>query len=331
MKPFVRGRRLDGEIKLGKKLDEVVIAIEKQFGKGSVLTSDKPIEPVSVISTGWPSLDLALGIGGLPRGRIVEIYGPAAAGKTTIALQTIAQGQKAGGLCAIIDVEQALDLQYAQNLGVDIDALIISQPSCGEEALEITEQLIRSGEISVIAIDSVAALTPRAELEGEMGDAPMALQARLMSQAMRKLVSSVAKTDTILIFLNQIREKIGVMFGSPETVSGGRALKFFSSVRIDVRSSQQIKDGDNIIGTRTKAKVVKNKMARPFLVAESDLIFGKGISIEGDVLDLAIEKGIADKSGAWITIEGQRVQGRAAAVRFLEENPKVLAELKEKL
>ncbi len=316
---------------MGKKLDETVIALEKQFGKGTVLTGDKPIEPVSVISTGWPSLDLALGIGGLPRGRIVEIYGPAAAGKTTIALQTIAQGQKAGGLCAIIDVEQALDLQYAQNLGVDIDALIISQPSCGEEALEITEQLIRSGEISVIAIDSVAALTPRAELEGEMGDAPMALQARLMSQAMRKLVSSVAKTDTILIFLNQIREKIGVMFGSPETVSGGRALKFFSSVRIDVRSSQQIKDGDNIIGTRTKAKVVKNKMARPFLVAESDLIFGKGISIEGDVLDLATEKGIADKSGAWITIQGQRVQGRAAAVRFLEENPKVLAELKEKL
>lgn len=317
---------------MGKKLDEAVDAMEKQFGKGSVMTlGSKPIENVEVVSTGWYSLDKALGVGGFPCGRVIEIYGPESSGKTTLALQTIAQAQKKGGMCAIVDAEHALDRKYATALGVDVNNLLVSQPDYGEQALEIAEALVRSGEISVLVIDSVAALVPKSELEGEMGDAQMGLQARLMSQALRKLTGVVAKTGTILIFINQLRDKIGVMFGSPETTTGGRALKFYASVRIDIRRIQAIKEGDVVVGARTRAKVVKNKVSPPATEAEGDLVYGRGISLAGDVLDCAIAASFVQKSGAWITVLETRVQGRAAAIKHLEDNPETLAKLMEKL
>jgi recombination protein RecA len=319
---------------MGKQLDEAVLAMDKQFGKGSVMTlGSKPIEDIEVVSTGWYSLDKALGVGGFPRGRVIEIYGPESSGKTTLALQTIAQAQKKGGIGAIVDAEHALDRKYAAALGVDVNNLLVSQPDYGEQALEIAEALVRSGEISVLVVDSVAALVPKSELEGEMGDAQMGLQARLMSQALRKLTGVVAKTGTILIFINQLRDKIGVMFGSPETTTGGRALKFYASVRIDIRRIQAIKDGDSVVGARTRAKVVKNKVSPPATEAEGDLLYGRGINFAGDVLDCAISGGsdTVVKSGAWITILGTRVQGRTAAVKYLEDNPEVLTKLMEKL
>jgi recombination protein RecA len=312
--------------------------IEKQFGKGSImrLGSKEAIVPISVISTGSISFDAALGVGGVPRGRVVEIFGPESSGKTTITLQIIAEAQKAGGLAAFVDAEHALDPQYAQKLGVDIDNLLISQPDYGEQALEITEALVRSGAIDVLVVDSVAALVPKAELDGEMGDSHMGLQARLMSQALRKLTGTVSKSRTCLIFINQIREKIGVMFGNPETTTGGRALKFYSSVRIDIRRIGAVKEGDVVVGSRTKTKIVKNKVAAPFREAEFDILYGEGISREGDVLDLAVLHNIVDKSGAWYSFAGERIgQGRENVRAFLKDNKdiyaKVDAELRKKL
>jgi len=309
-----------------RALDLALGQIEKQFGKGSILRlgSKEAIVPVSVISTGSISLDAALGVGGLPRGRVIEIFGPESSGKTTIALQVIAEAQKKGGIAAFIDVEHALDPAYAKKLGVDIDNLLVSQPDYGEQALEITNTLTASGQIDVLVVDSVAALVPKAELEGEMGDSHMGLQARLMSQALRKLTGVVSKSRTCLIFINQIREKIGVMFGNPETTTGGRALKFYSSVRLDIRRIAAIKDGDAIIGNRTKVKVVKNKVASPFREAEFDIIYGEGVSREGDLLDLGVAQSLIEKSGSWFSYKGERIgQGRENARQFLKDNPDI--------
>ena len=309
-----------------RALDLALGQIEKQFGKGSILRlgSKDAIVPVSVISTGSISLDAALGVGGFPRGRINEIFGPESSGKTTIALQVIAEAQKAGGIAAFIDVEHALDPVYARKLGVDVDNLLVSQPDYGEQALEITAHLIASGQIDVLVVDSVAALVPKSELDGEMGDSHMGVQARLMSQALRKLTGSVSKSRTCLIFINQIREKIGVMFGNPETTTGGRALKFYSSVRLDIRRIAAIKDGDAVVGNRTKVKVVKNKVASPFREAEFDIIYGEGVSKEGDLLDLGVAQSIVEKSGSWYSYKGDRIgQGRENARQFLKDNPDI--------
>ena len=307
-------------------LDLAISQIERQFGKGSVmrLGAGGPLEEVSVIPTGALSLDHALGIGGLPRGRVVEIYGPESSGKTTLALHVVAEAQRLGGIAAFIDAEHALDAQYAQKLGVDLEILLVSQPDHGEQALEIVEVLVRSNGVDVVVVDSVAALVPKAEIEGEMGEAQMGLQARLMSQALRKLTGVVSKSKTTLIFINQLREKIGVMFGNPETTTGGRALKFYASVRVDIRRIASIKDGDQVIGGRTRVKVVKNKVAPPFREAEFDVMYGEGISREGDLLDLAVDRRIVEKSGAWFAFGGERLgQGRENAKQFLRENPDI--------
>src|SRR5207344_627668 len=303
----------------GKAIDLAVSQIEKQFGKGSImrLGSKEAIVPISVISTGSISFDAALGVGGFPRGRVVEVFGPESSGKTTIALQVVAQAQRAGGLAAFVDAEHALDPAYAKKLGVDVDNLLVSQPDSGEQALEITEALVRSGAIDVLVVDSVAALVPKAELDGEMGESHMGLQARLMSQALRKLAGTVSKSRTALIFINQIREKIGVMFGNPETTTGGRALKFYASVRIDIRRIGAIKDGDVVVGGRTRVKIVKNKVAPPFREAEFDVMYGEGISKEGDLLDLAVDRKIVEKSGTWFAFGGERLgQGREHVKQF---------------
>ena len=317
-----------------KALDVAVGQIEKQFGKGAImrLGMRNTISPVESISTGAISIDYALGIGGLPRGRVTEIFGPESSGKTTLALQVIAEAQKAGGLAAFVDAEHALDAEYARKLGVDIDNLLVSQPDNGEQALEIVEVLIRSGSVDVVVVDSVAALVPRAEIEGEMGEAQMGLQARLMSQALRKLTGAISKSKTVLIFINQLREKIGVMFGNPETTTGGRALKFYASVRIDIRRIGAIKDGENVIGGRTRVKVVKNKMAPPFREAEFDIVYGEGVSREGDLLDLAVDKKIVEKSGAWFAYGGERLgQGRENVKAFLKEHPDIRTAIDEKV
>src|SRR5436190_9242100 len=306
-----------------RALELALSQIEKQFGKGSILRlgSKDAIVPVSVISTGSISLDAALGVGGFPRGRINEIFGPESSGKTTIALQVVAEAQKKGGIAAFIDVEHALDPAYARKLGVDIDNLLVSQPDYGEQALDITAHLVASAQIDVLVVDSVAALVPKAELEGEMGDSHMGLQARLMSQALRKLTGTVNKSRTCLIFINQIREKIGVMFGNPETTTGGRALKFYSSVRVDIRRIAAIKDGDVVIGNRTKVKIVKNKLAAPFREAEFDIIYGEGISREGDLIDLGVANNVIEKSGSWFSYKGERIgQGRENARQFMKDN-----------
>ncbi|MGH9452756.1 MAG: recombinase RecA [Terriglobia bacterium] len=313
-----------------KALDLAMIQIEKQFGKGSImrLGAKDALVPVEVIPTGALSFDAALGIGGMPRGRVVEVFGPESSGKTTITLHVIAEAQKRGGMAAFIDAEHALDANYAKRLGVDVDNLLVSQPDFGEQALEITEALIRSNAMDLIVIDSVAALVPKAEIDGEMGDSLPGLQARLMSQAMRKLTGIVSKTKTCLIFINQIREKIGVMFGNPETTTGGRALKFYSSIRVDIRRIASIKDGDRVVGNRTKVKIVKNKMAAPFREAEFDILYGEGISREGDLIDLAAEKNIVEKSGSWFSLNGERIgQGRENARQFLRDNPDVRKKL----
>jgi len=308
--------------------------IEKQFGKGSIvrLGSKEAIVPVTVISTGSISLDYALGVGGFPRGRICEIFGPESSGKTTVALQVIAEAQKAGGMAAFIDVEHALDPIYARKLGVDVDNLLVSQPDYAEQALEITSALITSGSIDVLVVDSVAALVPKSELDGEMGDSHMGVQARLMSQAMRKLTGNVSKSNTCLIFINQIREKIGVMFGNPETTTGGRALKFYSSIRADIRRIAAIKEGEAVIGNRTKVKIVKNKVAAPFREAEFDIIYGEGISREGDLLDLGVAQNQVEKSGSWFSYKGDRIgQGRENVRQFLKDNPDIRATLDSEL
>jgi recombination protein RecA len=314
----------------GKAIDLAVSQIEKQFGKGSImrLGSKEAIVPIAVISTGAISFDAALGVGGFPRGRVIEVFGPESSGKTTITLQVIAEAQKAGGMAAFVDAEHALDPGYAKKLGVDVDNLLVSQPDYGEQALEITEALVRSNAIDVLVVDSVAALVPKAELDGEMGDSHMGLQARLMSQALRKLTGTVSKSRTCLIFINQIREKIGVMFGNPETTTGGRALKFYSSVRVDIRRIAAIKDGDVVTGSRTKVKVVKNKVAAPFREAEFDILYGEGISREGDLLDLAVNNNILEKSGSWFSYKGERIgQGRENARQFLKDNKDTMVKL----
>ena len=306
-----------------KAVELALAGIEKQFGKGSImrLGAKDAIVPISVIGTGSISFDAALGVGGVPRGRVIEIYGPESSGKTTITLQIIAEAQKLGGLAAFVDAEHALDPTYARKLGVDVDNLLISQPDYGEQALEITEALVRSGAIDILVVDSVAALVPKAEIDGEMGDSHVGLQARLMSQALRKLTGTVAKSRTCLIFINQIREKIGVMFGNPETTTGGRALKFYSTIRIDIRRIGAVKEGDVVVGSRTKVKVVKNKVAAPFREAEFDIVYGEGLSREGDVLDLAVVQNIVDKSGAWYSYQGERIgQGRENVRNFLKAN-----------
>jgi len=306
-----------------KNLDLAISQIEKQYGKGSImrLGNRDVLVPVSVISTGSISIDAALGVGGFPRGRVIEVYGPESGGKTTLTLHVIAEAQKTGGIAAFIDAEHALDPIYARKLGVDVDNLLVSQPDNGEQALEIAEALIRSGGVDVVVVDSVAALVPKAELEGEMGEPQMGLQARLMSQALRKLTAIVSKSRTCLIFINQIREKIGVMFGNPETTTGGRALKFYSSIRVDIRRIQSIKEGDRVVGSRTRAKVVKNKVAAPFREAEFDIIYGEGVSREGDLLDLGVMKNVLEKSGTWISYKGERLgQGRENARLFLREH-----------
>jgi recombination protein RecA len=316
----------DDQKERNKAIDIAVGQIEKQFGKGSImrLGQRNSVTPIGAISTGSISIDYALGIGGLPRGRVTEIFGPESSGKTTLALQVIAEAQKAGGMAAFVDAEHALDAQYAQKLGVDLENLLVSQPDNGEQALEIVEVLIRSNSVDVVVVDSVAALVPKAEIEGEMGEAQMGLQARLMSQALRKLTGVVSKSNTTLIFINQLREKIGVMFGNPETTTGGRALKFYASVRVDIRRIASIKDGDQVIGGRTRVKVVKNKVAPPFREAEFDVMYGEGISREGDLLDLAVEKRIVEKSGAWFAYAGERLgQGRENAKQFLKDNADV--------
>jgi len=318
-----------------KAVELAVSQIEKQFGKGSIMRlggKDSIVAPIPVISTGSISLDWALGVGGFPRGRVIEIFGPESSGKTTLALQTIAQAQKLGGVAAFVDAEHALDAKYAQKLGVDLENLLVSQPDNGEQALEITEVLIRSNGVDVVVVDSVAALVPRAEIEGEMGDAQMGLQARLMSQALRKLTGVVAKSKTSLIFINQLREKIGVMFGNPETTTGGRALKFYSSVRVDIRRIGAIKDGDQVTGGRTRVKVVKNKVAPPFREAEFDVMYGEGISREGDLLDQGVEHNLVEKSGTWFSYKGERLgQGRENAKTFLKQNPAMASALEVSL
>ncbi len=317
-----------------RAIDLALAQIEKQFGKGSImrLGNKEAIVPIAVISTGSISFDVALGVGGFPRGRVVEIFGPESSGKTTIALQVIAEAQKAGGMAAFIDAEHALDPLYAKKLGVDVDNLLVSQPDYGEQAIEIAEALVHSNAIDVLVVDSVAALVPKAELDGEMGDSHMGLQARLMSKAMRKLTGIVSKSRTCLIFINQIREKIGVMFGNPETTTGGRALKFYSSVRVDIRRIGALKDGDVVIGNRTKVKIVKNKTAAPFREAEFDIIYGEGISREGDLLDLGVTKEIVEKSGAWFSYKGERIgQGRENVKQFLRDNKDITAKLEAEL
>ena len=316
-----------------KALATALAQIDKSFGKGSVMRlGDESRPPVSVIPTGSVALDVALGVGGLPRGRIVEVYGPESSGKTTVALHAVASAQRAGGNAAFIDAEHALDPVYAKALGVDIDNLLVSQPDTGEQALEITDMLVRSGGLDIIVIDSVAALVPKAEIEGEMGDSHVGLQARLMSQALRKITGALSSTGTTAIFINQLREKIGVFFGNPETTTGGKALKFYASVRIDVRRAQTLKDGDQPVGNRTKAKVVKNKMAPPFKQAEFDILYGQGISREGSLLDLGVDNGVVRKSGAWFTYgEDQLGQGKENARNFLKDNPQLAAEIEEKI
>jgi recombination protein RecA len=317
-----------------KAIETALSQLEKQFGKGSVmrLGAKDAIGPISVISTGSISFDAALGVGGFPRGRVIEIFGPESSGKTTITLQVIAEAQKLGGLAAFVDAEHALDPAYAKKLGVDTDNLLIAQPDYGEQALEIVEALVRSNAVDVLVVDSVAALVPKAELDGEMGDSHMGLQARLMSQALRKLTGTVSKSRTCLIFINQIREKIGVMFGNPETTTGGKALKFYSSVRIDIRRIGAVKEGDVVVGSRTKVKIVKNKVAAPFRDAEFDILYGEGISREGDSLDLAVVHGIVDKAGAWYSFQGERIgQGRENVRGFLKENKEVFARMDSEL
>lgn len=318
-----------------KALELAVSTIEKQFGKGSIMrlgVNDKLHKDIEAISTGSLSLDIALGIGGLPKGRIVEIYGPESSGKTTLALSVIAQAQKKGGVVAYVDAEHALDVSYARRLGVNTEDLLLSQPDTGEQALEITETLVRSGAIDVLVVDSVAALVPRAEIEGEMGDSHMGLQARLMSQALRKLTAAINRSHTLVIFINQIRMKIGVMFGNPETTTGGNALKFYASVRLDVRRVGALKNGEDVVGNRTAVKVVKNKMAPPFTKTEFDLMYNQGISEEGDILDLAVTANLVDKSGAWFSYNGERMgQGRDQAKEFLKANPQYKTDLREKL
>ena len=313
-----------------RAIDLAFAQIEKQFGKGSImrLGSKEAIVPISVISTGAISFDAALGVGGFPRGRVVEIFGPESSGKTTIALQVIASAQAQGGMAAFVDAEHALDPGYAKKLGVDVDNLLVSQPDYGEQALEIAEALVRSGAIDVLVVDSVAALVPKAELDGEMGDSHMGLQARLMSQALRKLTGIVSKSHTCLVFINQIREKIGVMFGNPETTTGGRALKFYASVRVDIRRIAAIKEGDVVVGSRTKVKIVKNKVAAPFRESEFDILYGQGISREGDLLDLAANQNIVEKSGSWYSYKGERIgQGRENARQFLKDNKDTMVKL----
>src|SRR3954470_23783955 len=316
-----------------KALDMALGQIEKQFGKGSIMRmGDKPDMGIETVSTGALALDIALGVGGLPRGRIVEIYGPEASGKTTLAMHVVAEAQRNGGICAYIDAEHAVDPIYARAIGVNVDDLLISQPDTGEQALEIADTLIRSGALDVLVIDSVAALTPRAEIEGEMGDTHVGLQARLMSQALRKLTANLNRSNTICIFINQLREKIGVMFGSPETTPGGRALKFYSSVRLDIRRIESLKDGAEVVGNRTRVKVVKNKVAPPFRQAEFDIMYGRGISREGSLLDVGVELGLIKKSGAWFTYEGEQLgQGRENAKTFLTENPEIMVEISERI
>jgi recombination protein RecA len=317
-----------------KAVELAVGQIEKQFGKGSImrLGAKDVIAQIPAISTGSVSLDYALGIGGVPRGRVIEVFGPESSGKTTLALQVIAEAQKTGGMAALVDAEHALDAQYARKLGVDLENLLVSQPDNGEQALEIVEVLVRSGGVDVVVVDSVAALVPRAEIEGEMGEAQMGLQARLMSQALRKLTGIVSKSKTCLIFINQLREKIGVMFGNPETTTGGRALKFYASVRIDIRRIGAIKDGDVVVGGRTRVKVVKNKVAPPFREAEFDVMYGEGISKEGDLLDLAVDRKIVEKSGTWFAFSGERLgQGRENVKQFLKDNPATCKSIEEKV
>jgi recombination protein RecA len=317
-----------------KAIDAALTQIEKQFGKGSIMRLGDRIDPAGVqaISTGSISFDAALGVGGFPRGRVVEIYGPESSGKTTIALHAIAQAQKAGGAAAFIDAEHAMDAKYAKMLGVNTDELLVSQPDSGEQALEIAEVLVRSGALDILVIDSVAALVPKAELEGEMGDSLPGLQARLMSQALRKLTAIVSKSNTCLVFINQIREKIGVMFGNPETTTGGRALKFYSSIRVDIRRIASIKEGEQVVGNRTRVKIVKNKMAPPFREAEFDILYNQGISYEGDLIDLAADRKLVEKSGAWFSYKGERLgQGRENAKQFIKEHGEVARELDVKL
>ena len=316
-----------------KALEVALGAIDKQFGKGSIMRmGDKQGLEIEFIPTGALPLDIALGIGGVPRGRIVEIFGPESSGKSTLAMHIVAEAQRNGGICAYVDAEHAMDPIYAKAIGVDTDNLLISQPDTGEQALEIVDMLVRSGALDVIVIDSVAALTPRAEIEGEMGDSHMGLQARLMSQAMRKLTANLHKSNTVAVFINQLREKIGVMFGSPETTPGGRALKFYSSVRLDIRRIETIKDGVEVVGSRTRVKVVKNKVSPPFRQAEFDIMYGKGISREGAVLDMAVEMGIAKKSGAWFTYDGEQLgQGRENAKQFLSENTEVMVQMADRV
>ena len=313
-----------------KAIDLALTQIEKQFGKGSImrLGTKEALVPVEVIPTGAISFDAALGVGGMPRGRVVEIFGPEASGKTTIALHVVAEAQKRGGMAAFVDAEHALDAAYAKRLGVDVDNLLVSQPDYGEQALEIVEALVRSNAVDVLVIDSVAALVPKAELDGDMGDSLPGLHARLMSQALRKLTAAVSKSKTCLIFINQIREKIGIMFGNPETTTGGRALKFYSSVRVDIRRVASIKDGDRVVGNRTKVKIVKNKIAAPFRDAEFDILYGEGISKEGDLIDVGAERNLLEKSGAWYSFDGERIgQGRENAKQFLRDNPDVRRKL----
>ena len=314
-----------------KVLSQVILQIEKQFGKGSIIKmDDEARKDIEVISTGCLTLDNALGVGGLPRGRIVEIYGPESSGKTTVALHVVAEAQKLGGIAAFIDAEHALDPNYASKLGVDINNLYVSQPDTGEQALEICEQLVRSGGVDVVVVDSVAALTPKAEIDGEMGDSFIGLQARLMSQALRKLTSGISKSNTLVIFINQLREKVGVMFGSPETTPGGKALKFYSSVRLDVRKVETLKNGQDMVGSRTRVKVVKNKVAPPFKQAEFDIIYGEGISMLGCLLDMAIELNIIEKSGSWFSYNGNKIgQGRDNVIGYLSVNPELADEVEK--
>ena len=316
-----------------KALEMALAQIDKQYGKGSIMRmGEKTNMAIEAVSTGALALDVALGVGGLPRGRVVEIYGPESSGKSTLAMHVVAEAQRNGGICAYIDAEHAMDPVYARAIGVDIDQLLISQPDTGEQALEIADMLIRSGALDVVVIDSVAALTPKAEIEGDMGDTHVGLQARLMSQALRKLTANLNKSNTIAIFINQLREKIGVMFGSPETTPGGRALKFYSSVRLDIRRIESIKDGAEVVGNRTRVKVVKNKVSPPFRQAEFDIMYGQGISREGSVLDMAVDLGIVKKSGAWFTYEGEQLgQGREKAKDYLKDNPEVMVEVSEKV
>src|SRR6201995_669406 len=316
-----------------KALETALVQIERQFGKGSVMRlGEKGHQAVEIIPTGSITLDVALGLGGLPRGRIVEIYGPESSGKTTVALHAVANAQKLGGIAAFIDAEHALDPEYAKNLGVDTDALLVSQPDTGEQALEIMDMLIRSGAIDIVVIDSVAALVPRAEIEGEMGDSHVGLQARLMSQALRKITGALSHAQTTAVFINQLREKVGVMFGSPETTTGGKALKFYSSVRLDVRRIETLKDGTDAVGNRTRVKVVKNKMSPPFKVAEFDILYGVGISREGSLIDLGVEQGIVRKAGAWYTYEGDQLgQGKENARNFLRDNPDTANEIEKRI